>query len=374
MTRPHVCFVAPYTYPSLVPGTGAAVAGGAEVQQAQLMRLLAADGYRISVLSQDFGQPERCVREGIEICLLPEHAGRWIKGLRWLVPRLTDVVSLLDELKPDCVYVRTATAYLLPAAWYARRRRRRLVYASASDLDFRPGRNPLLTRRDDALFRLGLKGVDTFILQNQAQAAMLRSTRGREGVLIPNVHSEPGAGVAAIDGPILWVGTMAAIKRPGLLLELAALLPHRRFVMIGGVGAAADAQLFYEQVAKAAAGLSNVDFAGFVPPAEVGLRFDGAALLVNTSSAEGFPNTFLQAWRRGVPSLSFVRPEVAQGTVDTLACTDVADMAAQIEALLQTPERWREQGRKCRVALDRHHAPEAVLPLYQRVFGAAVSP
>lgn len=373
MSRPHVCFVAPYTYPSLVPGTGVAVAGGAEIQQAQLMRMLVGDGYRVSLLSQDFGQPERCVREGVEVCRLPEHAGRWVKGLRWLVPRLTDVVSLLDDLKPDSVYVRTATAYLLPAAWYARRRRRRLIYAAASDLDFRQGRNPLLTRRDDALFKLGLKGVDAFIVQNRAQAAMLRSTLGRDGVLIPNVHAEPAAGVGAIDGPILWVGTLAPIKQPRLLLELAALLPHRRFVMIGGVGAAADARLLHDQVVQAAAALPNVTFAGFVPPAEVGLRFDGAALLVNTSSAEGFPNTFLQAWQRGIPSLSFVRPEVGEGPSATLCCTDVQDMAAQIDALLQAPVRWLEQGQRCRAALEQHHAPAAVLPQYRRVFGLQAS-
>ncbi|WP_144290145.1 glycosyltransferase family 4 protein [Ideonella sp. A 288] len=374
MTRPHVCFVAPGSYPSLVPGTGAGIAGGAEIQQAMLMRLLVADGFRVSLLSQDFGQPERCVAQGVEVYRLPEHRGRWVKGLRWLVPRLTDVVARLNALKPDSVYVRTATGYLLPAAWYARRRGCRLVYAAASDLDFRPGRNPLLTRRDDALFRLSLRWVDTFVLQNRAQAEWLRGTQGREGVVIPNLHVEPGAGQGALDGPILWVGSIAAIKRPEALIDLAARLPQRRFVMIGGLGSAPDAQAFHDRIAQAAAALPNLRFIGFVPPAEIGRWFDGAALLVNTSSAEGFPNTFLQAWVRGVPSLSFVQPEVGEGGSSTVACTDLADMAARIDGLLSDPEAWQRQGEACRAALARHHAPQAVLPRYRRVFGVEAGP
>jgi glycosyltransferase involved in cell wall biosynthesis len=371
MTPAHVCFVAPGSFPSLVPGTGSGIAGGAEIQQAQLMRVLAADGFCVSLLSHDFGQPERCVVDGINVHRLPGHEGRSVKGLGWLTPRLTDVVAQLNQLMPDVVYVRTMTAYLMPAAWFARRHQRRLVYAAASDLDFRPGRKPLLSRRDAALFRLGLRGVDTFVLQNQTQMALLQQNHGKQGVVVPNVHTESDAGQGAFDGPVLWVGTVTPHKRPELFVELAASLPHRRFVMVGGPGATPDARAYFDGIARSAAALTNLRFSGFVPPAEVGRQFDGASVLVNTSAAEGFPNTFLQAWLRGVPSASFVRPEVADGLSYTLACDNVADMSQRVEALLTSEQRWLAQSQLCAQALQLHHAPAAVLPLYRQLLGAS---
>jgi len=46
---------------------------------------------------------------------------------------------------------------------------------------------------------------------------------------------------------------------------------------------------------------------GKLPFEETLKIFDGATLFVNTSKSEseGFPNTYIQAWLRGVPVISF---------------------------------------------------------------------
>jgi hypothetical protein len=78
----------------------------------------------------------------------------------------------------------------------------------------------------------------------------------------------------------------------------------------------------------------------------------------------------LQAWVRGVPSLSFVSPKLGSDESCTLVCSDVADMASRVEQLLCSPAQWHSQGAHCKAQLRRHHAPEALLPKYRSIFSA----
>jgi glycosyltransferase involved in cell wall biosynthesis len=100
---------------------------------------------------------------------------------------------------------------------------------------------------------------------------------------------------------VLWVSSMQKLKRPELFLELAKAIPSVRFQMIGGSGGSKN---FYEQIEETASKMPNLDFVGFVPYHKIDQYFDKAAIFVNTSVFEGFPNTFLQAWGRYAPVVS----------------------------------------------------------------------
>jgi hypothetical protein len=50
--------------------------------------------------------------------------------------------------------------------------------------------------------------------------------------------------------------------------------------------------------------MENLDLLGEVPLEEVNAQLAAGHLFVNTSKTEGFPNTFIQAWMRRVPTLS----------------------------------------------------------------------
>ena len=89
---------------------------------------------------------------------------------------------------------------------------------------------------------------------------------------------------------------------------------------------------------------------------------------MNTSDYEGLPNTFMQAWLRGIPTLSFVRPESAPGVTGTLACDDLDDMARRLEHLTSNRSAWEMASQACRRHFEAHHTMEAAVTRYLEVF------
>jgi hypothetical protein len=236
----HVCFVAPQAWPVLSADSRIGEVGGAEVQQSILARLLAAHGYRVSMICLDYGQPERALIDGVTVhkAYRPDEG---VPLLRFLHPRLTAMWRALREADADVYYTRTAGMLAGVVAEFCRRHGRRSIYAGASDKDFVPGAGGQIRyARDRWLYRRGLALVDRIVAQNEVQRSSCRATYGRDAVVIPSCYQLPKRrdGNPPPKDSVLWVGVIRAGKRPELLLELARRLPQRRFVMVGGPGAA----------------------------------------------------------------------------------------------------------------------------------------
>jgi len=102
-------------------------------------------------------------------------------------------------------------------------------------------------------------------------------------------------------------------------------------------------------VAAAAARLPNVTMLGAVRYADTGALIDRAKIFLNTSIIEGFPNTFLQSWIRGVPVVSFFDPD---GLINRLQLGRVAksldDMREGLRGLIDVPVYRENMGRRVR--------------------------
>jgi len=349
-----VCFVAPHAWPVLSRDRRLPIVGGAEVQQAILARLLAARGHRVSMVCLDFGQPDRAEVDGITVhkAFRPEAGAPLI---RFIHPRISSMWRALRAADADLYYYRSASMWVWLVAEFCRRHGRRAIYAGASDKDFVPGQGGQIRyARDRYLFQRGLAGVDLIVAQNERQRATCRATYGRDAVVIPSCYELPKEETSIIRDRVLWVGTLHANKRPEILLELAARLPQRRFVMIGGAG---PERAFYERIKSEAAKVPNVEFKGFLPLAEVEPWFDRAAVLVNTSLYEGMPNTFLQAWARGVPTVA----TVDVGAPVHRIAPDVDALAEEVENAFDNPA----LGAVCREYFERSHSSRRVLERYE---------
>jgi glycosyltransferase involved in cell wall biosynthesis len=159
-------------------------------------------------------------------------------------------------------------------------------------------------------------------------------------------------------------------KRPEAVLSLARALPSLRFVVVGGppppsAGAAESGAA--EAFLRAAAALPNVACAGFQRPERMGRFYARAAVVINTSPVEGFPNVLLEGWARG-------RPAVTCGVdPDEVICRhglgvharDLDGMARALEALMADPARRRRMGADARRYVAAHHATGPVVDRFE---------
>jgi glycosyltransferase involved in cell wall biosynthesis len=275
----------------LLTGTSDPVVGGAEVQSYHLAEELGRRGWRLEFLVCALGGESRGRRE------TPLGSARLLYRRR-LRKTLADK---LDEKRSLFEAVRRTAADLVfeRAVWDAdvvalgcRLARRPFVYGLASDRD--AAALPRWSRRRNVL-----RWAGAIVAQTQVQRDWIRRY-GRDATCIASGFPVPEWNSAARD-EVLWVGTLRALKRPQLFLDLAAAFPDQRFVLCGGPG---EDEALAAQVAARAAGLANLRFAGFVPYRDIHRYFSRARVLVNTSTYEGFPNTFVLAWLHGAAVLT----------------------------------------------------------------------
>lgn len=138
------------------------------------------------------------------------------------------------------------------------------------------------------------QGGTAFVCQNQLQLDRLKDHFNKRAFLLNNPIDTAGACPTTAE-LILWVGRDSSVKRPKLFLELAKAVPDQHFVMILNPSSMGDFDFINQHKPE------NLELIPHVPATQIESYFRRAKLLVNTSTSEGFPNTFLQAGKYGVP-------------------------------------------------------------------------
>jgi glycosyltransferase involved in cell wall biosynthesis len=361
--QPSICFVAPMAYPVLAQDRSLPFAGGAEVQQVAIATTLVRRGYRVSMICHDHGWPDGEDIRGVRVWRMCSPS-EGLPGVRFVHPRLTSLWAAMKRADADVYYQRTSGAATGFVAAFARRHGRSSIFAGAHDADFEADLALIRYGRDRMLYRWGLRKVSRVVVQTERQQRRCKQVFGRDATRIDSCYAHVGT-PAAHDGVILWVATVKPMKRPDLFLELARSLPGHRFRMVGGADGSSQGRAYFEDMRARAAALPNVEMTGFVPFVDVERHFDGAAVFVNTSSGEGFPNTFLQAWSRAMPTVSFFDP--GNGADGNPAGVVVPDLPAMISAVSDLKARaalWERAGTRARACFELRHSADRVADAY----------
>lgn len=362
--KPHICFISESraTY-GLLAGDACTKVGGAEVQQTVLASALQKLGYTITFIVPDQGQAAKVVTEqGITLVKMRAQA-RSVRGLKY-ADEIARTFQALGRADADIYYQRIGGHITGIAALYCKLHRKPFVFSVAHNNDLDGSARKRLGPHYHALYRYGLRHSTTVVVQTDDQAELLKQNVRREGVLIRSTFALPAeAEVTAQKKSIVWVGNFKQLKRPELFIELASRLPQYPFVMVGGAGEAQES-LMAELSAKAES-IPNLRLTGAVPYREVGGYFGEARLFVNTSSDEGFPNTYLQAWSRGAPVIATFDADrlIARYSLGRY-CSTLDELVSAVDEFMKDDRLWAATSDHVLSYVRENHGPEAIVAKY----------
>lgn len=363
-----ICFVGIDNYPVLNPAFGNEKIGGESVQQTLLAKEFLSRGYEVSMVVKDYGQPQNEVIDGIRCCK-SFRTGAGLPVFRYIYPRIYKLWRALSMANADIYYQSCASMLTGLTAKYAKRNNRTFIFRLAHDTDCKPGQQLIPYKRDMRIYEYGLRGASHISSQSQYQKDMLLENYGLESSVIDMlVEDEKPAEVGLEkDIEVLWVNNIRPIKRPDVFLDVVEALPNVRFIMAGGKQ---DGHInYYEEIANRAQRYDNLVFLGAVPYVEIGKYFSRARLFLNTSDSEGFPNTFLQSWVRGVPVCSFFDPDgVIEKNGLGVSPNSFDQMTRCIEMYLNDQDggEWKDNAK---AYIKKYHSPASIVDQYISLFG-----
>jgi glycosyltransferase involved in cell wall biosynthesis len=360
-----ICFVGIDNLPVLAPEYRQHTIGGESVQQTLLGRALARRGHDVSMVVADYGQRDGAQWEAIRVfkAYRPD-AG--IPVLRFVHPRWTGMWSALTRADADLYYTSCAGMHVGLVALFCRRFRRGFVFRTASDTDCDGARLLVRFARDRWLYDYGLRRADAVLVQSASQAQTLARCYGLEGRVAGMLVEDPPPGTTR-DIDLLWVSNIRREKRPDRILELAERLPEVKIHMVGGSLPGQEA--LFEDAKLSASARANVSFHGRLSYWDANALYGRAKLLVNTSDIEGFPNSYLQAWIRGVPVVTLIDPDrVVEREGLGIAARSAAGIPNAIIHLLRDSVAWKAASDRCRAYVAREFGEDRVLAVYLDTF------
>ncbi len=298
-TNMKITFVSFQSYPLFNQKQPGAF-GGAELQLSIIAKQLSKIGYDVDILTASYNNHETEIIEKIKIIKLGNLSPKILNQIKFISKFIYEL--LISE--SNVFIQRSAGVETGIIAIISRILNKKFIYMSASTIDV-DGKYKKLHPIRGIFYNLGISLANTIVVQNNEQKKLLKKTYKKSAVIIKNsyvIKKQPRTKKSYI----LWVGSSQKLKQPQIFLDIASNFPDEKFVMIMPNN---DHQL-WEKINGQSKFLTNLKIISQVPFLEIQNYFNKAKLLINTSSYEGFPNTFIEAGLAKIPIVSLtVNPD-----------------------------------------------------------------
>jgi glycosyltransferase involved in cell wall biosynthesis len=358
MSQIRICFVSLYAYHLFNPENKSKF-GGAELQLYLLASELAKDPqYDISFVVGDFGQPEFEIRHGIKLYKFfnPTKGLKYFRAL-WAFVRLW---KLIHRINPDIFVQRSAGLETAEVGFFCGIKHKHFVYMVAHDSDINKQRpywhQGLFGIFKWSLFRLGLRSAEFIFTQHELQELELKKHFKVATMVRPSAHLIPLEIDMRKKRFVLWVARCEDWKNPEIYLDLAEKFPNQEFVM---VMPESNDKEYYKIIKTRALGIKNIRLIDYVEFDKIDPYFAQALVFVNTSKTEGFPNTFIQAFKNKTPVLSYrVNPNNILNDEKMGACAegDKIKFENELQSLLADTQKREKMGNNAYSYVLEHHS------------------
>ena len=360
-----ICFISKELYPYLAK-TKLEKAGGAERQQFLLAEEFQNRGLNVSFIVKHYNKKKIKTINGFKIYksfYLFQH----IPILRLYFDFLLLLLAM-KKSNADIYYQRILSYETVFTAFICKLLNKKFIFSIgtiwSSKIDILNKLNPI-TR---SLFKFGLLNSNIIITQANFQRKNLKRNFNRDCIIIKNIYPMEDYIPRKSRPPIiLWVGSMKTRKDPLSFLKLAKLFPEATFKLIGGPG---NDEAYYNRIKNESKKIKNVQFLGYIPPHEIKKYYEEASIFINTSSSEGFPNTFIEAWIRYVPVVSlYIDPDesICKNKLGFHSKT-FKKMIKQLRILIENESLRSEMGINCRNYVENEHDIKKVYKKYSKLF------
>ncbi|NHN60109.1 MULTISPECIES: glycosyltransferase family 4 protein [Halorussus] len=316
-SKPSVCFISLTAYSYFRPDRTTVTGGGAERQIYLHSRKLSAK-FDVHVVVGDYGQP---VTETIEgVTLHRAYTPGTLSSAKHKITGITALSSAMRRANADVYVYRDHPRKAVFTYLITRFLGKKWVYNVANDANITSQADNLGTPIR-YLFNFAMQDADGIIAQSEKQRRLIAERFSVAATTVPNGYPRAESTLPHNEREyFLWVGRLhKKQKRPHRYLDLAERLPDEQFLL---VGPASSDEAYQTRLERRIAELPNVEYLGPVDPDAIHDYYRRAKALINTSAYEGFPNTFLEAWRYATPVLSL---SVDSGRFLNEASTDSFD-------------------------------------------------
>lgn len=414
-----MCITSPWNYPLFNPNCQSPF-GGWEVRIALIAKELARRGsFHVTLIVGDHGQSHVENKDGVSLITwrgrtiwgipVPDSgpsvsaheaslAGSINRGMRTILTSLKaglqqatplsgrvgpyaispEMISIYDEVGADIYMVPGNSQYSGEVAFYCHQRGKKYAFLSGSDFDYYPEYKLYPDQNDlygvpHALKTYAIETAAVHIVQNERQAVLLKDGYGRFSEIIMNpIDTKPLFPPGTDARTILWVGKSdERVKRPLMLLDLARRLPEFEFMIIMNFAQ----QDTHDECVRRAKELPNVTMLERVPYALIESYFANARLHLNTSLFEGFPNTFLQAAKYGVPTISLqVDPGfmLSRHGCGLVCAGDFSKLETGTRDLMNDRALRDQIGQRALDYVRAHHDKDVIIPRYEQVLSSVL--